>query len=225
MSAWAWLAGFASGIITAAVLGILTVAFGYEFPEPLYWLTVIAITPVWPIAEYIPTSAAHVVRTVADAVRYVRPAKPAGAPTPVTPLQPARLTRLVPVAGGRRYAELPTVRSARWANWQVASQELAAWYAAISSLLVKDTVGRGRNFPFADGDARKLLLDEWDRLGLASNQNGFASELLVTPAELSLRLARGDIEWTDTHEPPAIRPAPREEVLMHRPTAESYAKG
>jgi hypothetical protein len=138
------------------------------------------------------------------------------------PPAPANLSRLVPVnsAGGRSYVDLPAARSARWQKWQLASEEMLVWVRAkYGSILVADTVKRGRQHPFADGAQRKLLLDEWQRQGWCTNQNGYPSELLVTPEEIAQHLARGDVDWPEDVDPPPVKPCPTpdEGVLQNRP--------
>lgn len=221
MTFWPWLAGLAAGITISAVLGITVTVAGQVWPEDLYWQVVVVCTFAWPVVEYVPASLATVTRTLADAVRYVRPAKATPAPPP--PPQPSvTVNRMVPVnaADGTTYVALPERRTARWLKWQRFSEELRVWYLERGSLLSGDLVGKGRGHAFANAEAWGLGLAEWDRLGLASKVNGLPTRLLVTPEDLALRLARGDLEWTDEHDPPPLRPAPREEVLMGVPVAE-----
>ena len=138
-------------------------------------------------------------------------------------LAPARLTRLVPVNGGVRHIEMETERPARWLKWQQASEELLCWYAETGALTVDALVGRGTRKAFSDRTAWGLMLDEWARLGLARKENGVPTVLLKTPDEVRLMLERGDAEWTLDSDPPALRPAPPETVLEHRPIVRKLA--
>lgn len=227
MTIFSLLAGIATGICLSALLGITVTLFGYTWPEDLYWQVVVVCALAWPAAEYSITFLTWVVVKLADTWRYLKPPKKVEVPPPPPALlTPVNISRMVPVnhATGRTYLDLPMQRSPRWAKWQAASDELRLWYLETGSLLVEHTVGRGPRYAFSDAKHRKLMLDEWARHGWATNDNGLRSEMLVTPAELALHLARGGVDWTEADDPPPIRPAPREEVLVSAPVAERSAK-
>lgn len=217
MNPWSWLAGFALGWCLSAGLGLGVVLLGWSYPWQTFVLVIAAVTPAWPVLEYAPGVVGRGVRAAVTGWRELFPPRPRPAPR-------VTFRQWLPTESG--YLERDVTRSARWAAWQAASEELFAWYLRNPSLLVEDTVGRARRgYPFGDPNDRKALLDVWDALGLAENRNGVASRLLVTPEQLAQRLASGNVEWPEDRDPPAVRPCPEpdEGVLQNRPTAERYA--
>lgn len=206
--------GLLAGIGTGLVLASGTLLGLYAFEHALHgvngflaWLglfttgfgLMLALAP-WLFAEPKERSAAPTQQQYA-------------APTPPPAVVVTRYATGTVMGRLREPLEIATEpRSSRWLAWQRGAESLLAWYTIRRTLTAEALVDQ--EHAFSSRPDWVTFTDEWQRVDLAVKVNGRATQLAAPLQVIRARIASGQIEWTDAHDPPAIAAPPRPAVGM-----------